>query len=92
MPEVATIAEQGYPGYQVDYWRGIIGPARMPQAIVERINRETNAILKHSDVNDQFQVLGAEVGGGTPAEFLALIKREVKDWADVVKAVGFKPM
>lgn len=91
MPEVPTIAEQGFPGYRVDYWLGIIGPAKMPPAIVDRINRETNAILKQSDVNDHFQVLGAEPAGGTPAEFLALIRREVKDWADVVKAVGFKP-
>lgn len=91
MPDVPTIAEQGYPGYQVDYWLGLIGPARMPPAIVSRINRETNAILKQSDVNEQFQILGAEPGGGTPAEFLALIQREVRAWAEVVKAVGFKP-
>jgi tripartite-type tricarboxylate transporter receptor subunit TctC len=92
LPDVPTIAEQGFPGYQVDYWLGIMGPAKLPPAIVERINRETNAILKQADVNEQFQVLGAEVTGGTPAEFSALLKREVKDWADVVKAVNFKPM
>jgi tripartite-type tricarboxylate transporter receptor subunit TctC len=92
LPDVPTIAEQGFPGYQVDYWLGIMGPAKLPPAIVERINRETNAILKQADVIEQFQVLGAEVTGGTPAEFSALLKREVKDWADVVKAVNFKPM
>lgn len=92
LPDVPTIAEQGFPGYQVDYWLGIMGPAGLPPAIVERINRETNAILKQADVNEQFQVLGAEVTGGTPAEFSALLRREVKDWADVVKAVKFKPM
>ena len=92
LPDVPTIAEQGYPGYAVDYWLGLIGPAKLPPAVVERINRETNAILKLPEVNEHFQVLGAETAGGTPAEFLALIKREVKDWAAVVKAVGFKPM
>jgi hypothetical protein len=51
-----------------------------------------NAILKLSDVQEQFQVLGAEAGGGTPADFMALIKREVKTWADVVKAIQFKPL
>jgi tripartite-type tricarboxylate transporter receptor subunit TctC len=91
MPEVPTIAEQGFPKYEVDYWLGIIGPARIPPAIVNRINRETNAILKQSDVKEQFQVQGAEPGGGTPAEFLALIQREVKAWAEVVKVVGYKP-
>jgi tripartite-type tricarboxylate transporter receptor subunit TctC len=50
----------------------------LPPAVVNRINRETNAILKQAAVNDQFQALGAEPGGGTPAEFQALIKREVK--------------
>jgi tripartite-type tricarboxylate transporter receptor subunit TctC len=92
MPEVPTIAEQGYPGYQVDYWLGLVGPARIPAAIVDRINQETNAILKLAEVREQFLVQGAEPAGGTPAEFLTLLRREVKDWADVVKAVGFKPM
>jgi tripartite-type tricarboxylate transporter receptor subunit TctC len=91
VPDVPTVAEQGYPGYAVDYWLGLVGPATMPAAIVNRLNQETNAALKQGDVSDQFRIQGADAGGGTPAELRELIVREVKAWAEVVKAVGFQP-
>lgn len=91
LPEVPTVAEQGYPGYAVDYWLGLVGPAKIAASIVNRINQETNAALKQADVREQFLVQGADPAGGTPAEIRALIEREVKVWAEVVKAVGFQP-
>ena len=92
LPDVPTVAEQGYPGYAVDYWLGLVGPAGMPASIVNRINQETNAALKQADVREGFQFQGADAAGGTPAQLRTLIEREVKLWADVVKAVGFQPM
>jgi tripartite-type tricarboxylate transporter receptor subunit TctC len=91
LPDVPTIAEQGYPGFDVSYWLGLIGPARMPPSVVNKINQDTNAALKRPEVREQFLLQGAEPAGGTPQEFMALLKREIKEWADVVKKVGIKP-
>src|SRR5688500_837180 len=81
MPEIPTIAEQGYPGFDVSYWLGLMGPAKLPPAIVRRINEETNAAVKAQDVRETFIFNGAEPAGGTPDQFVALVKREIRDWA-----------
>ena len=91
MPEVPTIAEQGFPGFDVNYWLGLMGPVNLPPAVVSKINQETNSALKTQEVREQFIAQGAEPAGGTPQQFMDLIKRELKEWADVVKKVGMKP-
>ncbi len=91
MPDIPTVAEQGYPGFDVNYWLGLMGPAKLPAAIVRRISEETNAALRVPEVREQFIFNGAEPGGGTPDEFMALVKREIKEWAEVVKKTGIKP-
>jgi tripartite-type tricarboxylate transporter receptor subunit TctC len=91
VPDIPTIAEQGYPGFDINYWLGLIGPAKMPPAVVSRINQEVNAALKTQEVREQFLNQGAEPAGGTPQEFDALIKREIKEWITTVKKVGLKP-
>jgi tripartite-type tricarboxylate transporter receptor subunit TctC len=91
MPEIPTIAEQGYPGFDVNYWLGLMGPAKLPPAIIRRINEETNAAIKVAEVREQFIFNGAEPAGGTPEHFSALVKREIKEWAEVVKKTGITP-
>lgn len=91
VPDVPTIAEQGFPGFDVNYWLGLMGPARLPAPIVQKIEQDTNAALKTSEVREQLVNQGAEPGGGTPAEFMALVNREIKEWAEVVKKTGLKP-
>ena len=91
MPEIPTIAEQGYPGFDVNYWLGLMGPAKMPAAVVRRINEEVNAAIKAADVRETFSFNGFEPTGGTPADFSALVKREIKEWAEVVKKTGIQP-
>ena len=91
MPEIPTIAEQGYPGFDVNYWLGLMGPAKLPPAIVRRINEETNAAVKVQEVRETFIFNGAEPAGGTPDQFVALVKREIKEWAEVVKKTGITP-
>jgi tripartite-type tricarboxylate transporter receptor subunit TctC len=91
MPEIPTIAEQGFPGFDVNYWLGLMGPAKLPAAIVRRINEDTNAALRTAEVREQLMNQGAEPGGGTPEEFMALVKREIKEWAEVVKKTGITP-
>jgi tripartite-type tricarboxylate transporter receptor subunit TctC len=91
MPDIPTIAEQGFPGFDVNYWLGLIGPAKLPPTVVAKINQDVNAALKAPEVREQFLAQGAEPAGGTPQEFDALIKREIKEWIDIVKKVGIKP-
>jgi tripartite-type tricarboxylate transporter receptor subunit TctC len=91
MPEIPTIAEQGYPGFDVNYWLGLMGPAKLPAAVVRRINEETNAAIKVAEVREQFIFNGFEPTGGTPDDFVALVKREIREWADVVKKTGITP-
>jgi tripartite-type tricarboxylate transporter receptor subunit TctC len=90
VPDVPTIAEQGYPGFEVIYWLALIGPAKMPPAVVAKINKEVNAALATPDVRDQFLAQGGEPAGGTPQELDALIKREIKEWIDIVRKAGIK--
>ena len=91
LPDVPTVAEQGYPGYAVEFWLGLMGPAGVPPAVVARLNRETNAALKDPAVIAQFSVQGSDPAGGTPADLGKLVAVEVKAWAEVVKAIGFQP-
>jgi tripartite-type tricarboxylate transporter receptor subunit TctC len=91
LPNVPTIQEAGVPGYEVAGWYGVIGPAGMPQALVARLNREINAILKVPETRDQLLTQGAEPRTGTPEEFAATMASDVKKWAKVVAAAGIKP-
>jgi tripartite-type tricarboxylate transporter receptor subunit TctC len=91
LPDVPTIAEAGLPGYEVSGWYGVIGPAGMPQAIVARLNREINAILKVPETHEQLAAQGADPRTGTAEEFGAAMASDLKKWAKVVAAAGIKP-
>ena len=91
VPDSPTIAEQGYPGFDVNYWLGLMGPAALPPAVVTKINQEVNAALKSPEVREQFLQQGAEPAGGSAQQFVDLVKREIGEWADVVKKTGIKP-
>ena len=89
-PEIPTIAEAGVPGYQTDAWGGVIGPARLPAAIVQRLGDEIRKALAAPAVAERYKQLDAEPDGGTPEQFLALVRRETPKWAEVVKRSGAK--
>jgi tripartite-type tricarboxylate transporter receptor subunit TctC len=89
-PDLPTMAESGYPGFEAVPWFGLMAPAGTPAAIIERLNRETNKILAMPDVKKKLNDIGADVIGGTPAEFAAVIEREIPQWAKVIKAAGIK--
>jgi tripartite-type tricarboxylate transporter receptor subunit TctC len=88
LPDVATVAEQGVPGYDVSAWFGIYGPAGMPQATVEQLNAALVAVLRNSDVRAKLEALGAEPEPGTAAEFAAFTRTEQVKWANVIKGAG----
>ena len=85
-PEIPTIAEAGVPGYEVTGWYGVAAPAKTPQAVIERLNVTMNRVLP--ELRDRYVNLGMDLGGGTAAEFGALLKSERAKWARVVKLSG----
>jgi tripartite-type tricarboxylate transporter receptor subunit TctC len=85
MPDVPTVAEMGYPGFETSQWYGIVAPAGVPQPIVDRLAAETNKALKSAAITARFAQDDATAAGGSPQAFAAFIKREQERWAQVVK-------
>lgn len=80
LPNVPTIAESGYPGFEVNNWYGLVAPANTPREIVGRLNSEMNAMLGAGEVKERVIALGNEPAGGTPEQFAERIKKEVVLW------------
>lgn len=89
-PDLPTIAEAGVPGYETVAWGGVIGPAKLPPEVVARLNKEIKAALSDASLVERYRQLDTETDGGTPEEFLALVRRETPKWADVVRRAGAK--
>src|SRR6218665_2590808 len=85
MPELPTIAEAGVAGYEVSSWHGFVVPAATPPAIVDKLNRELNAILAMDDVKKVFAQQGVVPDGGTPAQFRTFIDGQMTLWKKVVE-------
>ena len=89
-PNVPTMVESGFPGFEATTWYGLVGPARMPVALARRMNEDINKVLLMPDVMEKFEQYGAEDGGGTPEKFAAFMQVEARKWARVVKDAGVK--
>jgi tripartite-type tricarboxylate transporter receptor subunit TctC len=89
-PDVPTVAEAGWPGYEVINWHGLAGPKGLPKDIVARLNREANEALKSQDVEKILAADGLTAAGGTPARFEAILRSETARWAKVVRQSGVK--
>ena len=83
LPNVPTIAESGYPGFDVNNWYAFVAPAGTPREIVTRLNTELNAILALPDMRERIAALGNEPNGGTPRELDGRIRKEVVLWQKV---------
>jgi tripartite-type tricarboxylate transporter receptor subunit TctC len=90
VPELPTVAESGFPGYEAVPWFGLMAPAGTPQPIIDRLHAETVKALAIPEVRAALVNLGLDVIGGTPAEFAAVIKTETPYWAKVIKEAGIK--
>lgn len=90
LPDVPTMIEAGVPGFESFNWQGVIVPAGTPAPIVQRLNREINAILAAGEVRDTIVAQGSQPAGGTPEEFAALIRSETDKWGKVVRTAGIK--
>jgi len=89
-PDIPTIEEAGVRGYETNSWGGVIGPAKLPRDVVTRLHAEIRTALRAPSVVERYRSLDSEIDGGTPEEFLALVRRETPKWADVVKRSGAK--
>ena len=90
-PELPTIAESGYPGFEFTNWSGLLAPAKTPATIVDKLHLETVKTLALPDVRAKLADLGMEGIGNSPEEFAAVIKSEIPKWAKVIKESGIKP-
>ncbi len=84
MPDVPTLAEQGVPNVNVNQWYGLFAPAKTPKPIVDRLNKELNAVLKDKKNEKKIEDQGAEVETSTPEQLKALVQSEVIRWKKVV--------
>lgn len=89
-PDVPTVAESGYPSYEVTNWSGLSGPRGLPREIVDRINREVNEIIKGADVAKVLAADGLSPAGGSAERFTNIINTEIPRWNRVVKSSGAK--
>ena len=91
LPNVPTVAEQGYPGFDYTLWVGLWGPAKMPADIAAKINKDVNAALASPDTRDRLTKLGTLPGNLTIPEFNAFVRKEVEDTQKILQAAGIKP-
>ncbi|MEK6243760.1 MAG: tripartite tricarboxylate transporter substrate binding protein [Pseudomonadota bacterium] len=90
LPEVPTVNEQGYSGFDDLTWVGFFAPAGTPAEVVNRLNAELNRVFASSDVRDRLSALGLESRQNSPADFAAFLREEVPKWAKAVKDSGAK--
>ncbi len=90
LPDVPTLAEQGIANVNMSQWYALFAPAKTPKAVVDRINREMNAVLADKAVQKKFEDQGAEAETGTPEQLKTLVQKEVTRWKGVVAAAKIK--
>ena len=88
LPDVPTVAEAGYPGFQTLTWNGLLAPAATPRPIVELLANEIRAAVKDAKFLERLRVYGVDPLGNTPAEFTTAIASDIKMWTDAVSSSG----
>jgi tripartite-type tricarboxylate transporter receptor subunit TctC len=89
-PDLPTMAESGFPGFEAVPWYGLLAPAGTPADIIDKLHSETVKTLAMADVRKQFDEIGLEPVGNSPAQFAAVIKTETPQWAKLIKEAGIK--
>lgn len=91
LPDVPTVSESGYPGFDASLWLALVAPAGTPQPVVDRLNKELATLIAAADTREALDKAGAEPLTGTPADLAAMIKDGIPKYAKVIKAAGVKP-
>ena len=90
LPQVPTVAESGYKGFEAVTWFGIAGPANLPKEVVAKLNTDINKALQAADLRKKLRDQGADVAGSTPEQFSKLIREDITRWGKIVKESGAK--
>ena len=90
LPEVPTVAEAGYPGFEVGGYYGVLLAANTPPAIVSRLHNELTKIVTQREMRERLAVFGLEIVGNTPEQFADFIKTDVAKWRKLVQSIGLK--
>ena len=90
LPDVPTIAESGFPGFEASVWYALMAPRQTPSDIIAKLSAAANGYLKTKTATDLFQNLGIEAGGGTPDELRAFIDTELQKWEPIIKAANIE--
>jgi tripartite-type tricarboxylate transporter receptor subunit TctC len=90
LPDLPTLAEAGIAGFEAAAWQGIVVPTGTPAEIIQKLNAEVNKALTHPDLRSRLAAQGADILGGTPAEYAAYLRTEMPRWAKAVKDSGAK--
>lgn len=90
-PEVPTMAESGFPGFEASVWYGLVAPAATPKAIVTRLHAEVQKALQTREVRERMSAVGGEVNPGTAEQFAALIHSERQRYEKLVREANIKP-
>jgi tripartite-type tricarboxylate transporter receptor subunit TctC len=89
-PNVPTMAESGFPGFDATTWYGLVGPGKMSPALAKRMNEDVNKALQMPDVIEKLEASGAEDGGGSPEKMAQFMHTELAKWAKVIKDANVK--
>ena len=91
MPDVPTVIESGVKGYESSSWHGFVVPSGTPQAVIDKLNKQINVILKQEDIRKTFNEQGVVPDGGSPSQFEAFIRKQMDVWRRVVAQSGITP-
>ena len=89
-PDIPTFAESGFPGFEAVPWLGLMAPAGTPADIIDKIHKETVTDLALPDVRKAMGDQGLDIIGNSPAEFAAVLTKEIPEWAKIIKEAGIK--
>lgn len=91
LPDVATVAEQGFPGFEMTQWYGLLAPASLPAGAVDKLATEAAKAIRSTGAKERLGADSAEAVGNTPAQFAAFIAQEQQRWKPVIERAKFKP-
>jgi tripartite-type tricarboxylate transporter receptor subunit TctC len=90
LPDLPTVAEQGFPGFEAIQWIGLLTTAGTPSEIIERLNAEVNRALRDPDLIAKFAQQGISPAGGSAADFQRTIAADLKNWTEIARAANIK--
>ncbi|WP_425570274.1 tripartite tricarboxylate transporter substrate binding protein [Pigmentiphaga soli] len=90
LPDVPTVAEQGVPGYELDQWHGFLAPARTPEAVVAKLNRDVRRIIERPAFREQLLQAGFNPAASTPAEFKGMVEGDIDRFGALTRRIGLR--